>query len=97
MAATLATTIVRGAVIQGSEVWNPASIANGAKEVFSMTSVTGAAVGDFVMASFSNALQGMSLTAEVSATNTVAATLMNNTGGALDLASGTLTVRVEKK
>lgn len=97
MATALATTIVQGAVIQASDTWDPASIANGASLTLAMASVTGAALGDFVMASFSLDLAGLSLTGYVSAANTVTVVLVNNTGGAVDLASGTITVRVMKK
>jgi hypothetical protein len=38
----------------------------------------------------------MTLTAWVSAANTVSVRFQNESGGALDLASGTLRVRVEK-
>lgn len=96
MAGTIAT-VINKKTIQASETWNPASIAVGAKERFRMTGVTGAALGDFVMASFSLDLQDMTLTAYVQATDVVDAVIANNTAGAVDLASGTLTVRVEKK
>jgi len=96
MATALATTIVNGAQIQASDTWDPASIANGASLTLAMANVTGAALGDFVIASFSLTIAGMVLSAEVSAANTVAVTLINNTGGAVDLGSGTITVRVLK-
>lgn len=97
MATALATTIVNGAQIQASDTWDPASIANGAKERFRMTGVTGAALGDFVVASFSLDLQDMTLSAQVQASTVVDAVISNNTGGAVDLGSGTITVRVYKK
>jgi hypothetical protein len=52
------------------------------------------AVGDGV--SFSNDLQGITMTAWVSAANTVSVRFQNETGGVLDLASGTIKVRVRK-
>ena len=78
-----------------STTWDPSSIANGAKEEKEIT-VTGAALGDFAIASFSLDTQGMALTADVTAANTVTCTLSNNTGGALNLSSGTLRVLVFK-
>lgn len=96
MAGTIATTI-NTRIIQASETWNPASIADGDSETFQMTGVTGAALGDFVLASFSLDLQDLSLTAYVQAAGVVEAVLQNNTGGAVNLDSGTLTVRVLTK
>lgn len=63
-----------------------ASIASGAKQLTSVT-VPGASLGDFVVASCSLDLQGLSLTAYVSAANTVQIDMANNTGGAVDIAS----------
>jgi hypothetical protein len=56
--------------------------------------VAGAALGNFVAVSFGEDLQGLGATAYVSAANTVTVLLMNNTGGAVDLASTTVRVRV---
>jgi hypothetical protein len=58
--------------------------------------VTGAALGDFAEASFSLDLQGITLTAWVSAANTVSVRFQNESGGVLDLASGTLRARVRQ-
>lgn len=71
------------------------SVAAGAQTTTTVT-LTGAALGDMVLLSFSLDLQGMQLTGYVSAANTVTVVLRNGTAGALDLASGTLTVRVWK-
>lgn len=78
-----------------SATWDPGSVAAGASTTTTVT-VSGAALGDFVMVSFSLALQGLQLTASVSATNTVEVVLSNLTGAAVDLASGTLAVLVFK-
>lgn len=80
--------------IRASKTWDPGSIADGA--ILSTTvTVSGAALGDFALASFSLALpDGMTISAYVSATNQARVTLRNNTGGAVDLASGTLAVAV---
>ena len=56
--------------------------------------VTGASLGDFAVASFSLDVQDIELSAQVTAANTVTVTLSNNTGGAIDLGSGTITVSV---
>jgi hypothetical protein len=83
-----------GAAITGhlsaTATWNPASVADDAMTSTTVT-VTGAAVGDTVTVGFSQAVPaGALLAGAVTATNTVTVTLFNKTGGALDLASGTL-------
>lgn len=83
-------------VLYGSTTFNPADLTDGTGETATVT-VTGAGLGDFVEAvSFSLDLQGISLTAYVSATNTVSVRFQNETGGNLNLASGTLRVIVRK-
>jgi hypothetical protein len=79
----------------GSATYDPANLADGAGATTTVT-VTGAALGDFAQASFSNDLQGITLTAWVSAANTVSVRFQNESGGALDLASGTLRARAFK-
>lgn len=74
---------------RGSAVYDPASLADGAGVTTTMT-VTGAALGDFVDVSFSLDLQGVALTGWVSAANTVSVRFQNETGGVIDLASGTI-------
>lgn len=73
--------------------WNPASILDGDEVAVDVT-VVGAKLGDFALASFSLDVADLSLTADVTAANTVTAVLANNTGGAVDLGSGTLRVKV---
>lgn len=82
--------------LSGSDTWDPGSIADGDEEAKEVT-VTGAALGDFAMASFNLDLSDLILDAQVTAANTVTCILANNTGGAIDLASGTIYVRVMKK
>lgn len=77
----------------GSDTWDPGSIAAGAEEVKEIT-VTGAALGDFVNVSFSLDVEDLTLTAQVTAADTVTVQLSNNTGGAIDLAEGTVYVKV---
>jgi hypothetical protein len=79
----------------GSAVYDPPNLADGAGTTTTVT-VTGAALGDYARASFSLDLQGIVLTAWVSAADTVSVRFQNESGGALDLASGTLRARVEK-
>jgi len=81
--------------LTGSETKDFGSIADGNEEAEEVT-VTGAALGDFAVASMSIDVTDLVVTAEVTASNTVTVVLLNNTGGAIDLGSGTLTVRVFK-
>lgn len=73
--------------------WDPPSIANGASASTTIT-VADAALGDSVVASFSLDLAGLGLFAYVSAANIVTVVLVNATGGAVDLASGTVSIAV---
>lgn len=82
--------------IIGTATYNPPSLADGVGTTTTVT-VAGAALGDFVdLLSFSLDLQGIIVTGYVSATDTVAVRFQNESGGTLDLASGTLTARVKK-
>ena len=77
--------------------WDPANLADGAGETSAAVTVTGAAFGDTVVFTAPYDLQGITLNAYVSASNTVKGRLQNETGGAIDLASGTWTATVTKK
>lgn len=83
--------------ITGSKTWDAPSVASGASTTTTVT-VTGAKVGDDATADFSLGIpQYVSLNAAVTSANTVTVTLTNNSGAALDLASGTLTARIEDR
>ena len=84
-------TALRG--LEASETYDAGSIADGDEEVGEIT-VTGAALGDFCLASLSIDVADLAITAAVTAANTVTYQLLNNTGGAVDLASATVRVRV---
>ena len=75
--------------------WDPGSVSVGS-QVSTTVTVSGASLGDFVLASFSLDIQELVLSASISATNTVEVVLANNTAAAVDLASGTLSVLVLK-
>lgn len=83
-------------MLDGSATWDAASIADGDMEAKDIT-VTGAALGDFVVVSPSIDITDLQLTGSVTATNTVTAVLSNSTGGAVDLASMTAYARVIKR
>jgi hypothetical protein len=87
------TIFYPSSIYDGSATWNPAEIANGAEEAKEVTA-TGAQLGDFAIASFSLDVTDLVLDAQVTAANTVTCILANNTGGAIDLAEGTVYVRV---
>lgn len=78
----------------GSKTYNWPAIADSASATTTVT-VTGAALGDFAVASMDVAmLAGWIIGATVSAADTVQVTLYNRTGASKDLASGTLTAAV---
>lgn len=79
--------------LNDSDTWDPGSLADGAGET-KVIGVTGAALGDFVMVSAPYDLQDMTVTAYVQAADTVEIRLQNESGGVIDLASGTWNVRV---
>jgi hypothetical protein len=82
--------------LKGSATWDPGSIADGDEEATTVT-VTGAVAGDYAIASFTNDVSDLTLDAQVTAANTVTCVLANNTGDAVDLASGTVYVRVFRR
>jgi len=91
----VAWTLIAPRILEASAIYDPPSIAAGSG-VTTTIGVTGAALGDHARASSSLDLQGILLTAWVSAANTASVRFQNGTGAALDLASGTMRVRVEK-
>jgi hypothetical protein len=102
-AATLAQRVWNGGIwallaprlLEASANYDPPSLAAG-EGLTTTVSVTGATLGDFARASFSLDIQGITLTAWVSAADMVGVRFQNGTAGTVDLGSGTLRVRVEK-
>jgi hypothetical protein len=82
-----------GGLLEGSKTHDFGNLADAAGESTDVT-VTGAALGDYAVASLGVSTQGMTLTATVTAADTVTVRLQNESGGALDLASTTLRVLV---
>lgn len=76
-----------------SATYDPPNLADGAG-VTTTVSAAGARLGDYVSVSFSLTTQGVMLFAWVSAANTVSVRFQNESGGAIDLASGSLKVRI---
>lgn len=77
----------------GSATWDVASLVDGAGETKVVT-VTGAALGDFVVASMGVDIVDMIMTAYVQAANTVEVRIQNESGSTADLASTTVKVLV---
>lgn len=77
----------------GNKPYNPPSLVDGSGTTTAVT-VTGAIPGDFAEASFTKDLQGITVTAWVSATGIVSVRFQNETGGTVDLTQGRLRVRV---
>ncbi len=88
--------VLNNVYLAGSTTYNPASLGDGVGATTTVT-VSGAVLGDFAEASFSLDLQGITLTAWVSAADTVSVRFQNESTGTIDLASGTLRARVTKK
>jgi len=82
--------------LKGSATWNADAIADGDEEAKEVT-VTGAAVGDYAIASLSIDISDLVLDAQVTAANVVTCILANNTGGAINLDSATVYVRVFRR
>jgi uncharacterized protein YhdP len=80
-----------GSVIPFSFVATEASIASGAVSAGDVT-VTGAALGDFVLVASKSDIADLVITGAVTAANTVTVTLANNTGGAVTALSGGFTI-----
>ena len=78
----------------GSATVDVASLLDAAGATSSGITVTGAALGDFVLFSHGVRLQGISATAYVQAADTVEVRFQNESGGTLDLASTTTRVLV---
>jgi len=85
---------VKNTVGRGAKVtYDPPSIAAGASTTKTVT-VAGAVVGDLAQAAFSQYHADIEIAATVSAAGTVTVKLKNTGGSSVDLASGTLTVKL---
>lgn len=89
----LQTMLTPSPAWRGNATYNPPSLNTGTQAQTTVT-VTNAALGNFAMASFSLDLQGITLSATVSSANTVTVTFRNDTGGTLDIGSGTLAAAI---
>ena len=76
-----------------SLTYDPPSLAAAAQQSTTVTLI-GATVGNTVAVAFNQPLQGTRMWGEVTSANTVTVYHRNDTGAAVDLASGTLTVKI---
>jgi hypothetical protein len=83
-------------VINATTTFDPASLSTYNGVTSSAITVTGAALGDFVIVAAPYDRAGVIADGYVTATNTVKITLFNATGGTVDLASGTWKIKVLK-
>lgn len=75
---------------------DPGSLATSARQSATV-GFPGAAVGDFAVASFDGLTADITITAAVTAANTVTVWFQNLGAGTVDLPAGTLRVRLEKR
>lgn len=76
--------------------YNPPSLTSGSSVTVNMTT-PGVRAGDFAQVSFFTLTAGIVVTANVTADDTTSITFRNETGGTVDLASGTLRVLTTRK
>ncbi|MBA7690314.1 hypothetical protein ES703_98839 [subsurface metagenome] len=93
----IASRVNRNLGYDGSIVWDPGNLVDGAGETSSGITVTGAAPGDFVLVSAPYDLQDCVASGYVQAADTVEIRLQNESGGTRNFASGTWRIRVIKK
>lgn len=89
-----AQTLTSG-VLNATTTLDPASLVDGAGATSQVT-VTGAALGDYVLVAAPYDLQDLTVTGYVQAANTVEIRIQNESGATVDLASGTWKVKVLK-
>jgi hypothetical protein len=83
-------------VLNGTSIFDPASLTTYTGTASSAITVTGAALGDFVIVAVPIDLTGVIASGNVTAANTVKITVFNATAGTLDLASSTWKIKVLK-
>ncbi len=76
---------------------NPGNLADGAGETVQVTGVTGATLGDWVLISAPYDLQDITVTAYVQATGVVEIRIQNESGSAINLASGIWRILIIRK
>lgn len=84
-----------GVVIDYSTAWDPPSVSSLSNQIQVFT-VTGAVMGDFVQASFTQNQAALILEEYVSAADQVTVVLFNPTLSTINLAAGTLKLRLTR-
>lgn len=79
--------------VKATVVYDPPNLAAGAGATTPDVPLAGAVFGDQVSAAYGGDLQGITLTGAVSSAGNARATFLNGTAGAIDLPSGTVTLR----
>jgi hypothetical protein len=82
--------------LTGTITWDPTNLSDGQGATSPNITVTGAAMGDFVLVAPPYDLQGLACSAYVSAVGTAKIRIDNKTGGSIDLPPGTWKVKVLK-
>jgi hypothetical protein len=80
--------------LEGSLIWDPGNLSAGAGETSVAIPVADAELNDYVLVAAPYDLQGLTATAYVDATGSVKIRLQNGTAGAVNLVTGTWTVRI---
>ena len=88
-----AFVVTSAKAISATATYDPPSLAAAAQQSTTVT-LTRAKLGDAVAVSFNKALNGTRMWGEVTAADTVTVYHRNDTGAAVDIASGTLTVKI---
>lgn len=83
-------------ILTGSAIYDASSLGDGAGESTTVT-VVGAALGDYAVASLGVSTAGISVTANVTAADTVTVRVQNESGGTVDMASTTLSTMIIKR
>lgn len=82
-------------ILTATDTWNPANLTNGTQEAKEVT-CAGASLGDLALACLSIDAVDVTITASVTAANTVTVLATNHSGGAVNLDSSTVRVLVIK-
>jgi hypothetical protein len=93
-------TVVFDCPLEGNATYNPGSIASLVQDTATTVTVTGAAIGDVCYATFDNGTSdpaSFNITAICLAPDTVTVRFFNLHSAPIDMASGTISVRVQKR